>query len=111
MANVELRGINHIGIRVRELERSREFYHRLGFELVWHSETHRVAGLRNAAGVELNLIINSDDDNGGKNILMDVAPKYPGYTHASFRVPSMVDPGRALGAEALALRRGPTNPG
>src|SRR5207247_9639900 len=111
MANVELRGINHIGIRVRELERSREFYHRLGFELVWHSETHRVAGVRNAAGVELNLIINSDDDNGGKNVLMDVAPKYPGYTHASFRGTSMDETVRGLEEQGIPIRDGAMSPG
>ena len=111
MANVELRGINHIGIRVRELERSREFYHRLGFEMLWHDETHWVAGLRNAAGVELNLIINSDDDNGGKNVLMDVAPKYPGYTHASFRVTSMDETVRALEEQGIPISEGPINLG
>jgi len=79
--------------------------------LVWHSETHRVAGVRNAAGVELNLIINSDDDNGGKNVLMDVAPKYPGYTHASFRVTSMADTVRALEEKGLAITEGPINLG
>ena len=96
---------------MRELERSREFYHRLGFELVWHSETHRVAGVRNAAGVELNLIINSDDDNGGKNVLMDVAPKYPGYTHASFRVTSMDETVRALEEQGIPISEGPINLG
>jgi len=111
MANVEPSGLNHIGIRVRELERSRAFYHRLGFEMLWHSETHRVAGLRNAAGVELNLIINSDDDNGGKNVLMDVAPKYPGYTHASFRVTSMDDTVRALEENGIPISEGPINLG
>jgi lactoylglutathione lyase len=111
MAGLELSAINHIGIRVKELERSREFYHRLGFEMLWHSEAHRVAGLRNAAGVELNLIINSDDDNGGKNILMDVAPKYPGYTHASFRVTSMDRAVRALEENGIAISEGPINLG
>jgi lactoylglutathione lyase len=111
MANVELSGINHIGIRVRELQRSRDFYHRLGFEMVWHSEAHRVAGLRNGAGVELNLIINSDDDNGGKNVLMDVAPRYPGYTHASFRVTSMDETVRALEEQGIAITEGPINLG
>src|SRR5207249_11183254 len=102
MANVELRGINHIGIRVRELERSREFYHRLGFEMLWHDETHWVAGLRNAAGVELNLIINSDDDNGGKNIPMDLAPKYPGYHHSPLPVTSIDAQVRARGDQRIA---------
>ncbi len=111
MANVELSGINHIGIRVRELQRSRDFYHRLGFEMVWHSEAHRVAGLRNGAGVELNLIINSNDDNGGKNVLMDVAPRYPGYTHASFRVTSMDETVRALEEQGIAITEGPINLG
>jgi len=111
MAKVELAGINHVGIRVRELGRSVEFYRRLGFEQLWYSEGHGVAGLRSAAGIELNLIVNSDDDNAGKNILMDVGPKYPGYTHVSFRVASIEDTIRLLAENGVAIAEGPINLG
>jgi len=108
---VQLCALNHIGIRVKELARSVEFYGRLGFEQLWYSDQHRVAGLRNGTGIELNLIVNSDDDAGGKNILMDVAPKYSGYTHASFRVTSMDDTVRMLKATGVTITEGPMHLG
>jgi len=109
--HVELCALNHIGIRVRELARSVEFYGRLGFEQLWYSDQHHVAGLRNGTGIELNLIVNSDDDAGGKNILMDVAPKYPGYTHASFRVASVEDTVRTLKGTGIEITEGPVHLG
>ena|SRR5438876_290712 len=109
MAKVELGAINHVGIRVKELERSVRFYGHLGFERVWYSESHRVAGLRNPAAIELNLIVNSDDDNRGQNVLMDVAPKYPGYTHVSFRVASIDDTVRVLREIGIPIAEGPVN--
>src|SRR5262245_63050273 len=79
MATVRLEALNHIGVRVRDLRRSAEWYANLGFRLIWQSEHHKVACLRNdEIGVELNLIFNSDDSNGDKNVLMDVEPKYLG---------------------------------
>jgi catechol 2,3-dioxygenase-like lactoylglutathione lyase family enzyme len=111
MTSVELIAVNHVGIRVKELDRSVEFYRHLGFDKIWYSDRHKVAGLRNAAGIELNLVVNSDDDNDGKNILMDVAPKYPGYTHASFRVSSIDDTVRALTERGIAISEGPIHLG
>ena len=106
---VELTAINHVGIRVKELARSAEFYRRLGFELCWHSEAHRVAGLRNPAGIELNLILNGDDANGGKNVLMDVGEKYPGYTHLAFRVASIKAVIEMLRAHNIRITQGPVS--
>ena len=111
MATIELTAINHIGIRITELQRSVEFYRHLGFELLWHSAAHQVAGLCNTAGIELNFIINSDDDHDGKNVLMDVTPKYSGYTHASFRVHSIDDTVRVLQEKGIAIAEGPINLG
>ena len=41
---------------------------------------------RNGAGAEINLIVNANDDNGGRNVLMDKAKKYPGHTHIAYDV-------------------------
>jgi len=108
---VELTAINHVGIRVKEFARSVAFYRHLGFEQRWYSESHRVAGLFNPAGIELNLVVNSDDANGGKNILMDVTPKYAGYTHVSFKVASMDETVRRLGENGIAIAEGPVDLG
>ena len=111
MPAIELSAVNHIGIRVRELARSVEFYGCLGFEQLWYSERHRVAGLRSPAGIELNLIVNSDDANGDRNILMDVVPRYPGYTHVSFRVASVQETVRLLARHGIPIAEGPIDLG
>jgi catechol 2,3-dioxygenase-like lactoylglutathione lyase family enzyme len=111
MSTVELQAINHIGIRVEQLERSVAFYEKLGFEKVWYSDQHRVGGLRSPAGIELNLIVNANNRNGGRNILMDESVKYPGYTHASFRVASIDDTVRLLRENGIAISEGPIDLG
>jgi catechol 2,3-dioxygenase-like lactoylglutathione lyase family enzyme len=108
---LDLTAINHVGIRVSELAPAVEFYRQLGFEQQWYSPEHRVAGLRNPAGIELNLIVNADETNGGKNVLMDAAAKYPGYTHVSFRVASARDALLLLKRKGIAIEEGPVNLG
>jgi lactoylglutathione lyase len=112
MGSVKLEALNHIGVRVRELRRSAQWYAHLGFRLIWQSEQHKVACLRNdEIGVELNLIFNSDDSSGGKNVLMDIEPKYPGFNHLSFRVSSIEDTITALKAAGIEIREGPVSLG
>jgi catechol 2,3-dioxygenase-like lactoylglutathione lyase family enzyme len=50
--------VDHIGIRVRHLDRAMAFYRVLGFELAHRAKGDDVAIVRNAHGVELNLSIN-----------------------------------------------------
>jgi lactoylglutathione lyase len=112
MGSVKIKRLNHVGVRVRELRRSAEWYAHLGFRLIWQSEQHKVACLRNdEIGVELNLIFNSDDANGGKNVLMDVEPKYAGFNHLSFAVSSIRETIDALEAAGIAIREGPVSLG
>ena len=112
MGIVRLAGLNHIGVRVRDLRRSAEWYATLGFRLIWQSDHAKVACLRNdEIGVELNLIFNSNDSNGGRNVLMDVEPKYPGFNHLSFRVSSIEETARALEAAGIEIREGPVTLG
>ena len=112
MGRVKLEALNHVGVRVRELRRSAEWYAHLGFRLIWQSEQHKVACLRNdEIGVELNLIFNSDDSCGGKNVLMDVEPKYPGFNHLSFRVSSIRDTINALKVAGIDIKEGPVSLG
>lgn len=111
MATIELTAINHVGIRVANLDAALAFYRQLGFEQAWYHEAHRVAGLRNAAGIELNLIVNADDANDGKNILMDAAARYPGYTHVSFRVASVGAVVQRLRELRIPIAEGPVKLG
>jgi lactoylglutathione lyase len=109
MADVRLTGVNHIGIRVRELARSLEFYAHLGFTQIWYSEPEHVLGLRNPTGIELNLIVNAAAD--GPNVLMDVPQKHAGYTHVSFRVASIEDTVAQLAAAGIRVTEGPIDLG
>jgi lactoylglutathione lyase len=109
---VRLQALNHIGVRVRELRRSVDWYAHLGFRLVWQSEEHKVACLRNdEIGVELNLVVNADGSNDGRNVLMDLEQKHPGFNHLSFRVPSIDATIRALDEAGIEIREGPVSLG
>lgn len=99
--------IDHLGIRVTDKERALAFYSGLGFRLIHESDFDAVAILKNAAGVELNLIINGVDRLGGKNILMDVPEKHPGYTHAAFRVTDMAGTIAELKTAGVPITQGP----
>jgi len=82
----EVVGINHIGIRVTSLEKSRQFYEQLGFVfLLGPVGPEPVAIMEHPSGININFILNSDS--GIKeNILMDVVDKHPGYTHVALDV-------------------------
>lgn len=82
----EIIGINHIGIRVTHLEKSRAFYEQLGFVFITGPiEPEPVAIMEHPSGVNINLILNADS--GIKeNILMDISERHPGYTHVALDV-------------------------
>jgi catechol 2,3-dioxygenase-like lactoylglutathione lyase family enzyme len=48
--------VDHIGVRVHDLDRALAFYRVLGFDLVRRPENDDVGIIRNAHGVELNLL-------------------------------------------------------
>lgn len=104
---IEIETVDHLGIRVADKARSLAFYEQLGFKLVHESSFDAVAILKNAAGVELNLIINGVDRTGGKNILMDVPEKHPGYTHIAYRVADIKAVIAALKANGTKITQGP----
>ena len=82
----EIIGINHLGIRVKNLDSARAFYEQLGFVfIVGPIGPEPVAIMEHPSGVNINLILNADTKTD-KNILMDVTDKYPGYTHIALDV-------------------------
>ena len=85
---IAIERVDHIGIRVRDLERALAFYRALGFTLAHRAVGDDVAIVRNEHGVELNLIFNANAGDPDSNILMDVPDKFPGYTHMALRVAS-----------------------
>ena len=104
---IEIETVDHLGIRVADKARSLTFYAQLGFELVHESDFDAVVIIKNRVGVELNLIVNGVDRTGGKNILMDVPEKHPGYTHVAFRVTDMNSTIRALKNAETVITQGP----
>jgi lactoylglutathione lyase len=108
-AAIDIPGVDHIGIRVRDLERAMEFYAKLGFSLHAKATSDAVAIVRNPHGVELNLVYNANADAGGRNILMDVGEKYPGYTHVALRVGSIKAAIQALRANGIRITQGPVS--
>lgn len=83
----EITRINHVGLRVRNLDISRKFYGDLGFEfLAGPVGPEPVAIVEHRSGVNINLILNASDDAPQNNILMKDDMKYPGYTHIALEV-------------------------
>ena len=87
----EITRINHVGLRIRDLERSRAFYEVLGFEfIVGPIGPEPVAVMEHPSGVNINFILNAGDDASADNILMDVSAKHTGYTHIALEISDRV---------------------
>jgi lactoylglutathione lyase len=108
MTGITIERVDHIGIRVRDLDCAMLFYEALGFRLLHRVTFDPVAIIRNAAGVEINLILNANAGDSAKNILMDVAEKYAGYTHVALRVASIPDTIAALKSYNIQITQGPS---
>jgi len=103
-----IEAIDHIGIRVADLERAMAFYGLFGF-VAEHRATNDAVVVMRKGGVEINLVYNANNDNGGRNILLDVPDKYPGYTHIAFRVGSVAAAIRLLREHRIPITQGPVS--
>ena len=106
---IDIERVDHIGIRVRDLDCALAFYRVLGFALMQRSENDDVAIIRNERGVELNLVFNANAGDPAANILMDVPEKFAGYTHIALRVTSIPATIAALQANRIAITQGPVS--
>ncbi len=106
---IDIERVDHIGIRVADLDRALNFYKILGFELHDKATNDNVVIIRNKYDVEINLIYNANNDNDGKNILMDGGDKYPGYTHIALRVGSIKGTIAALKENNIRITQGPVS--
>lgn len=104
---MRIESVHHVGIRVTDERRAVEFYARFGFAVVYRDQHDPVVILQNDAGVELNLIVNAAVPFDGKNRLMDVAEKVPGYTHIALRVASIEQTEADLKAWGISITEGP----
>src|SRR6059058_5359880 len=104
---IAIERVDHIGIRVRDLDRALACYRALGFELVRRAQGDDVAIVRNQHAVELNLVFNANAGDPAANILMDVPEKFPGYTHIALRVASIPATLAVLQAGGIPITQGP----
>jgi lactoylglutathione lyase len=107
--SIVIERVDHIGVRVRNLDRAPAFYRVLGFVVVRRAEGDDVAIIRNAHGVELNLVFNANAGDPAANILMEVRDKFPGYTHIALRVASIPESITALKENGIQITQGPVS--
>ncbi len=106
---IKIDRFDHIGIRITERQRALDFYALLGFEVALEVDFDAVIVLKNAQGVELNLVVNGVDTLGSKNILMDVKEKHPGITHVAFGVSDLQGCLADLKRHGIVITQGPVS--
>ncbi len=100
----QITGINHVGLRVRNLETARAFYEHLGFEfIVGPVGPEPVAVMEHPSGININFILNASEDASDKNLLMDVPEKHTGYTHIAFEITDLGEVERHLTAAGIPI--------
>ncbi len=100
---INITRVDHIGIRVADLDRAMAFYNLFGFERLRAADNNAVVVMKNSQDVEINIIYNANNANDDKNILMDVPDKFPGFTHVAFRVESIADTVTALNESGIEI--------
>ncbi len=106
---IDIEQVDHIGIRVKDLDRALDFYKIFGFEETARAGNDPVVVVKNARQVELNLVYNSTTENDGDNILMDVDEKYSGFTHVALRISSVLDTLKSLEENRIRITQGPVS--
>ncbi|GAB3102911.1 VOC family protein [Aestuariicella hydrocarbonica] len=103
----EITRINHIGIRVANLEASRKFYEKLGFEFIAGPiGPEPVAIMEHPSGININFILNTNSDKS-ENVLMDIPVKHSGYTHMALEVTSLETVEDQLEHHGIEITDGP----
>ena len=96
----EISGINHVGIRVTDLETARKFYEQLGFKFI-------VGPIGPEPVAIMGHFILNADSGINENILMDVPEKHPGYTHMSLDVTDLAAVEATLRKLQIEITEGP----
>jgi catechol 2,3-dioxygenase-like lactoylglutathione lyase family enzyme len=87
---LNIESVNHIGIRIKDKNRSIAFYELLGFKFggdAGFEDGHPII-LKHPSGVVLNLL-GPASTSGDSNVLMDVDEKHTGITHVALTVSSL----------------------
>ncbi|MEH6551697.1 MAG: VOC family protein [Pseudomonadales bacterium] len=103
----EITRINHVGLRVCNLEVTRDFYAKLGFEfIIGPIGPEPVAIMEHPSGVNINFILNSSDKTT-LNVLMDVPEKHTGFTHIAIEVTDLESAQKYLESINYNITEGP----
>lgn len=103
----EISRINHIGIRVANLETARAFYEKLGFEFIAGPVgPEPVAIMEHPSGININFILNTNTATT-ENVLMDIPVKHSGYTHMALEVDNLESVQSQLADHNIAISGGP----
>ncbi len=89
---LDIKSVNHVGIRIKDKTRSVSFYELLGFEFgsdAGFEDGHPII-MNHPSGVVLN-ILGPANSQGDSNILMDVDAKHTGITHVALTIGSLDD--------------------
>jgi len=79
--------INHVGLRVRSMERAKSFYEKLGFNFIAGPiGPEPVAIMEHPTDININFILNASNDASPGNVLMDVPEKHTGFTHIALEI-------------------------
>ena len=83
----QITGINHVGLRVRDLETARRFYEKLGFKFIAGPiGPEPVAVIEHPSGVNINFILNASEGASKDNVLMDFPEKHTGFAHIALEI-------------------------
>ena len=100
---VTVTGFHDIGIICSDITQSKDFYEKIGFNLVAEKTSDKVTVLCNKGGMEAHLSVCDKPIDDNLNILMDYpVNKYPGHTHASFQVPNVASTQTYLESQGIA---------
>lgn len=104
---MQIKALDHIGLRVVDVKQSIRFYKLLGFTVIRNDPKEQVVVVRHPAGIEINFIASGAYHSVNGNILMDVAERYPGYTHYAISVDSVAATKDFLEQHHLPISEGP----
>ena len=96
--------INHVGLRVRDLEVTRAFYDKLGFEfIIGPIGPEPIAVMEHPSGININFILNVSSDASQSNVLMDVLEKHTGFTHIALEITDIEAVKRQLSEHKISI--------
>ncbi len=101
---LEIKKIDHVGIRVSDRDRAIAFYQNLGYRFMadgGFEHGHPVI-LQHPSGVVLNLL-GPANEKIGENVLMDEAEKYSGYTHIALHIQSAAQAEKLMDRLGIAI--------